>query len=290
MDQSDLPKELVIIGAGYIGLEFASMFANYGAKVTVLDASDKFIPREDDDISQMVFDDLSALGIDFKLGVKIKKVYDLEDKVEIVYEKDGEHTVTADKVLAATGRKPRTSDLGLENTAIKLDDRGAVVVDDQLHTSVPGVWALGDVKGGLQFTYISLDDFRIVKDELFGAGKRRISDRKNVPYSVFIEPPLSKVGLNEKEAKAAGVEYKLFKLPVAAIPKARVLKDTRGLFKVLVDPETDLILGATIYAKESHELINLLSLALNAKLPYTMLRDQIYTHPTMSEALNDVLK
>lgn len=290
MDQSDLPKELVIIGAGYIGLEFASMFANYGAKVTVLDTSDKFIPREDDDISQMVFDDLSVLGIDFKLGVKIKKVYDLEDKVEIVYEKDGEHAVTADKVLAATGRKPRTSDLGLENTAIKLDDRGAVIVDDQLHTSVPGVWALGDVKGGLQFTYISLDDFRIVKDELFGAGKRRISDRKNVPYSVFIEPPLSKVGLNEKEAKAAGVEYKLFKLPVAAIPKARVLKDTRGLFKVLVDPETDLILGATIYAKESHELINLLSLALNAKLPYTMLRDQIYTHPTMSEALNDVLK
>lgn len=290
MDQSELPKELVIIGAGYIGLEFASMFANYGAKVTVLDASDKFIPREDDDISQMVFDDLSALGIDFKLGVKIKEVCDLEDKVEIVYENDGEHTVTADKVLAATGRKPRTSELGLENTAIKLDERGTVVVDDQLHTSVPGVWAIGDVKGGLQFTYISLDDFRIIKDELFGAGKRRISDRKNVPYSVFIEPPLSKVGLNEKEAKAVGIEYKLFKLPVAAIPKARVLKDTRGLFKVLVDPETDLILGATIYAKESHELINLLSLAINAKLPYTMLRDQIYTHPTMSEALNDVLK
>lgn len=290
MDQSELPKELVIIGAGYIGLEFASMFANYGAKVTVLDASDKFIPREDDDISQMVFDDLSALGIDFKLGVKIKEVRDLEDKVEIVYENDGEHTVTADKVLAATGRKPRTSELGLENTAIKLDERGTVVVDDQLHTSVPGVWAIGDVKGGLQFTYISLDDFRIIKDELFGAGKRRISDRKNVPYSVFIEPPLSKVGLNEKEAKAAGIEYKLFKLPVAAIPKARVLKDTRGLFKVLVDPETDLILGATIYAKESHELINLLSLAINTKLPYTMLRDQIYTHPTMSEALNDVLK
>ena len=130
----------------------------------------------------------------------IKEVRDLEDKVEIVYENDGEHTVTADKVLAATGRKPRTSDLGLENTAIKLDARGTVVVDDQLHTSVPGVWAIGDVKGGLQFTYISLDDFRIIKDELFGAGKRRISDRKNVPYSVFIEPPLSKVGLNEKEA------------------------------------------------------------------------------------------
>lgn len=291
MDQSTLPQELVIIGAGYIGLEFAGMFARYGAKVTVLDVSPNFIPREDDDVSQMVFKDMQELGIDFKLGVKIVEVKDLADKVEVIYEQAGEtKQVTADKVLAATGRKPRTSELGLENTGIKLDERGAVIVDDQLHTTVPGVWAIGDVKGGLQFTYISLDDFRIIKDELFGDGERKISDRKNVPYSVFLEPPLSKVGLNEKEAKAQGIEYKLFKLPVAAIPKARVLKDTRGVFKVLVDPKTEQILGATLYGKESHELINLISLAINAKLPYTLLRDQIYTHPTMSEALNDVFK
>lgn len=291
MDETKLPKELVILGAGYIGLEFAGMFARYGSKVTVLDLHTDFIPREDTDVSELVFKDMTKAGINFELGVNVKEVKDVSDYVEVVYEKEGvEVTLKADKVLAATGRKPRTAKLGLENTAIKVDERGAIVVDDQLHTTVPNVWALGDVKGGLQFTYISLDDFRIIKDELFGTGKRRVSDRVVVPYSVFIEPPLSKVGLNEKEAKAKGIEYRLFKLPVAAIPKARVLQETQGIFKILVAKDSDAILGATIYAAESHELINLLALAMKAELPYTLLRDQIYTHPTMSEALNDVLK
>lgn len=291
MDETKLPKELVILGAGYIGLEFAGMFARYGSKVTVLDLHTDFIPREDTDVSELVFKDMTKAGVNFELGVNVKEVKDVSDYVEVVYEKEGvEVTLKADKVLAATGRKPRTAKLGLENTAIKVDERGAIVVDDQLHTTVPNVWALGDVKGGLQFTYISLDDFRIIKDELFGTGKRRVSDRVVVPYSVFIEPPLSKVGLNEKEAKAKGIEYRLFKLPVAAIPKARVLQETQGIFKILVAKDSDAILGATIYAAESHELINLLALAMKAELPYTLLRDQIYTHPTMSEALNDVLK
>lgn len=291
MDETKLPKELVILGAGYIGLEFAGMFARYGSKVTVLDIHSDFIPREDDDVSALVFKDMTKAGVNFELGVNVKEVKDVSDHVEVVYEKEGvEVTLKADKILATTGRKPRTAKLGLENTAIKVDERGAIVVDDQLHTTVPNVWALGDVKGGLQFTYISLDDFRIIKDELFGTGKRRVSDRVVVPYSVFIEPPLSKVGLNEKEAKAKGIEYRLFKLPVAAIPKARVLQETQGIFKILVAKDSDAILGATIYAAESHELINLLALAMKAELPYTLLRDQIYTHPTMSEALNDVLK
>lgn len=291
MGETKLPKELVILGAGYIGLEFAGMFARYGSKVTVLDLHTDFIPREDTDVSELVFKDMTKAGVNFELGVNVKEVKDVSDHVEVVYEKEGvEVTLKADKILAATGRKPRTAKLGLENTAIKVDERGAIVVDDQLHTTVPNVWALGDVKGGLQFTYISLDDFRIIKDELFGTGKRRVSDRVVVPYSVFIEPPLSKVGLNEKEAKAKGIEYRLFKLPVAAIPKARVLQETQGIFKILVAKDSDAILGATIYAAESHELINLLALAMKAELPYTLLRDQIYTHPTMSEALNDVLK
>lgn len=291
MDETKLPKELVILGAGYIGLEFAGMFARYGSKVTVLDLHTDFIPREDTDVSELVFKDMTKAGVNFELGVNVKEVKDVSDHVEVVYEKEGvEVTLKADKILAATGRKPRTAKLGLENTAIKVDERGAIVVDDQLHTTVPNVWALGDVKGGLQFTYISLDDFRIIKDELFGTGKRRVSDRVVVPYSVFIEPPLSKVGLNEKEAKAKGIEYRLFKLPVAAIPKARVLQETQGIFKILVAKDSDAILGATIYAAESYELINLLALAMKAELPYTLLRDQIYTHPTMSEALNDVLK
>lgn len=291
MDQNSLPNELVILGAGYIGMEFASMFARYGAKVTVLDTNEKFLKREDDDISEMLFNDLSQDGIEFKLGVKVVEVKDLSDKVEIIYEINGKkQTVKADKLLVATGRKPVTENLGLENTDIELDKRGAIKVDDYLRTTAENVWAIGDVKGGPQFTYISLDDFRIIFDQLYGKGKRKVSDRNLVPYSVFITPALSRVGLNEVEAKNKGIEYKLFKLAATSIPKAKVIGNTRGMYKILVDPDTEEILGATIYGEESYEVINLIALAMKAKLPYTMLRDQIYTHPTMSEALNDVLK
>lgn len=291
MDQNSLPNELVILGAGYIGMEFASMFARYGAKVTVLDTNKKFLKREDDDISEMIFNDLSQDGIEFNLGVKVVEVRDLSDKVEIVYEINGQkRTVKADKLLVATGRKPVTEGLGLENTDIKLDERGAIKVDDYLRTTAENVWAIGDVKGGPQFTYISLDDFRIIFDQLYGKGERKVSDRKLVSYSVFTTPALSRVGLNEVEAKNKGIEYKLFKLAATSIPKAKVIGNTRGMYKILVNPDTEEILGATIYGEESYEVINLIALVMKAKLPYTMLRDQIYTHPTMSEALNDVLK
>ncbi|WP_049153853.1 FAD-dependent oxidoreductase [Ligilactobacillus salivarius] len=291
MDQNSLPNELVILGAGYIGMEFASMFARYGAKVTVLDTNKKFLKREDDDISEMIFNDLSQDGIEFNLGVKVVEVRDLSDKVEIVYEINGQkRTVKADKLLVATGRKPVTEGLGLENTDIKLDERGAIKVDDYLRTTAENVWTIGDVKGGPQFTYISLDDFRIIFDQLYGKGERKVSDRKLVPYSVFTTPALSRVGLNEVEAKNKGIEYKLFKLAATSIPKAKVIGNTRGMYKILVNPDTEEILGATIYGEESYEVINLIALAMKAKLPYTMLGDQIYTHPTMSEALNDVLK
>lgn len=291
MDQNSLPNELVILGAGYIGMEFASMFARYGAKVTVLDTNEKFLKREDEDISEMIFNDLSQDGIEFNLGVKVVEVKDLSDKVEIIYEINGKkQTVKADKLLVATGRKPVTEGLGLENTDIELDERGAIKVDDYLRTTAENVWAIGDVKGGPQFTYISLDDFRIIFDQLYGKGKRKVSDRNIIPYSVFITPALSRVGLNEVEAKNKGIEYKLFKLAATSIPKAKVIGNTRGMYKILVDPDTEEILGATIYGEESYEVINLIALAMKAKLPYTMLRDQIYTHPTMTEALNDVLK
>lgn len=181
------------------------------------------------------------------------------------------------------GRHPVTENLGLENTDIQLTDQGAIKVDPHLHTTVPNVWAIGDAKGGPQCTYISLDDFRIIKDELFGDGTRQTTNRGVVPTSVFIEPPLLQVGLTEKQAQAAGKDYQLFKLPVAAIPKAKVLKDQQGMLKMLVNPATKEIIGATIYAPESHEIINMVALAMRAKLPYTMLRDQICTHPTISE-------
>ena len=291
MDEKKMPKNLTIIGAGYIGLEFASMFAKYGSKVTVLDHNKEFLAREDEDISNAVRKDMEDAGIKFELGVDIEKITDEITDAKITYQINGKRkTINADRILVATGRKPNTENLGLENTAIETTDRGTIKVDDFLRTTVDNVWAIGDVKGGLQFTYISLDDFRIIKDQLFGTGARMVSDRKVVPYTVFISPALSQVGLNEKQANKLGKEYKLFKLPVTAIPKAKVAKDNRGLFKALVDPETEKILGATLYGIESYELINMISLAMKAHLSYTVLRDQIYTHPTMSEAFNDLFK
>src|SRR5699024_7658971 len=291
MDEKKMPKNLTIIGAGYIGLEFASMFAKYGSKVTVLDHNKEFLAREDEDISNAVRKDMEDAGIKFELGADIEKITDEKTDAKVTYQINGKtKTINADRILVATGRKPNTENLGLENTAIETTDRGAIKVDDFLRTTVDNVWAIGDVKGGLQFTYISLDDFRIIKDQLFGTGARMVSDRKVIPYSVFISPALSQVGLNEKQANKLEKEYKLFKLPVTAIPKAKVAKDNRGLFKALVDPETEKILGATLYEIESYELINMISLAMKAHLSYTVLRDQIYIHPTMSEAFNDLFK
>ncbi len=291
MELPKLPNKLVIIGAGYIGLEFAAMFASFGSHVTILDHHATFLAREDDDVATMVAENLQKLGVEIKMDVVLKKVLDQDQQTILTYEDNNrEQTIIADKVLVAAGRHPVTDHLGLENTDIQLASDGAIKVDSHLHTTVPNVWAIGDVKGGPQFTYISLDDFRIIKSELFGDGTRQTTNRGVVPTSVFIEPPLSQVGLTEKQAQVAGKHYELFKMPVVAIPKAKVLKDQRGILKMLVDPDTQRIIGATIYAPESHEIINMVALAMRAQLPYTMLRDQIYTHPTIAETFNDLLK
>lgn len=287
MDQTTLPKRLTIIGGGYIGLEFASMFAEYGSAVTVLDSHSDILLREDDDIRAVVKKDLEDSGVTFETGVQVTRV----DDTVVTYEKDGtSQQIAADRILVATGRRANTDGLGLENTDVQLDSRGNIIVDDQLKTNVDNVWAIGDVKGGLQFTYISLDDFRIIRDQLYGNGQRKVSDRVNVPTSVFITPALSQVGLTEKEAQRQGIKYELKKLPVATIPKARVLQDPRGLFKALIDSQTNQILGATLYGPESYELINTISLAMNNKIPARVLAEQIYTHPTMTESFNDLFK
>lgn len=291
MDQEKLPAKLTIIGAGYIGLEFAAMFAQYGSQVTVIGRNPAFMPREDADISSLIKKDLEDMGVKFILGAELKQVTDQADDAVVKYIQNGQTgELFGNQILVATGRRPNTTNLGLEETSIKVDDRGAIMVDKHLQTSVKNVWAIGDVKGGPQFTYISLDDFRIIKSKLFGDGGYTLESRNIIPTSVFINPPLSQVGITEKQAKDRGINYRRFSLPVAAIPKARVAKNTRGLFKALVDPDSQLILGATLYGIESHELINLIALAMKAKLPYSVLRDQIYTHPTMSEAFNDLFK
>ncbi|QXX94888.1 pyridine nucleotide-disulfide oxidoreductase [Serratia marcescens] len=279
------PARLGIIGGGYIGLEFASMFAQFGSAVTVFEEADALLGREDRDMAQAIQQILSDAGVSFTFNAGVKQVRDVEGGVEVVHQGGVQ---PFDALLVAAGRVPNTAGLQLARAGVETDERGAVRVDAQLRSSVPHIWALGDVNGGPQFTYISLDDFRIVRDSLFGAGKRSTADRGAVPYSVFITPSFSRIGLSEDQARQQGRDIKVATLPAAAIPRARVLGDTRGLLKAVVDAQTGQILGVALLCRDAHEMINIVKTAMDAGLPYTRLRDQLFTHPTMSESLNDL--
>ncbi len=288
MELTVLPKRLVIVGGGYIGLEFASMYASFGSQVTVLEGFSRLIAREDRDIAAIVQEVLEQKSITFRMNARVQSVQD-----GTVFYKDfvtgEEHSLEADAILLATGRRPYTSELNLKAAGIETDERGAIIVDEHLRTTNPSIRAIGDVKGGLQFTYISLDDYRIIREDMFGDGGRTISDRNPVSYSVFIDPPLSRIGMSEEEAVKQGFNIKVGKLPVAAIPRARTLSDTRGLFKVVIDADTKKILGCTLFGPDSGEIINLVAMAMKANQDYTFLCDFIFTHPSMSEALNDLM-
>ena len=289
MELKELPKKLTIIGAGYIGLEFASMYSEFGSEVTVIDMGDRLMPREDEEIAERVKAILEAKGIKFLLKSKIEEISDRNDKGYVkISGENGESEVESDAILVAIGRKPNTEGLNLEAAGVKTDERGAVVVDETLKTTVDNIWAMGDVKGGLQFTYISLDDFRIIRDNVYGNGNRTVNDRNVIPYSVFINPPLSRVGMTEKEAVEKGYEVKTGRLEAMAIPKGKIEGVTDGLLKTVVDAKTDKILGCTLLCNTSHEMINVVAAAIKAEQKYTFLKDMIFTHPTMSEALNDL--
>ncbi|EMW1140026.1 pyridine nucleotide-disulfide oxidoreductase [Serratia marcescens] len=279
------PARLGIIGGGYIGLEFASMFAQFGSAVTVFEEAGALLGREDRDMAQAIQQILSDAGVSFTFNAGVNQVRDVEGGVEVVHQGGVQ---SFDALLVAAGRVPNTAGLQLARAGVETDERGAVRVDAQLRSSVPHIWALGDVNGGPQFTYISLDDFRIVRDSLFGAGKRSTADRGAVPYSVFITPSFSRIGLSEDQARQQGRDIKVATLPAAAIPRARVLGDTRGLLKAVVDAQTGQILGVALLCRDAHEMINIVKTAMDAGLPYTRLRDQLFTHPTMSESLNDL--
>lgn len=291
MDMETFPESLAIVGSGYIGLEFTSTYSLFGSKVTIFGDNPKFLPRDDEDIAELVKSELETQGAEFKLGVKVKKFVEEADGVNLYFENaEGKEKVQKfSAVLVATGRRPDTAELAIDKAGVVLGEHGEIKVNDRLETNVPHIYALGDVHGGLQFTYLSLDDFRIIKSVLFNDGKYNIGERKYVPFNVFVIPSLAKVGMNEMEAKAAGISYKLAKLPVMAIPKAKILGNQSGLFKVLIDESTGKILGANLFGVEAHEIINLFTLAMNEGISYESLRDQIYTHPTMAESFNDLL-
>lgn len=288
MELKELPEKLAVIGGGYVGLEFASMYASFGSQVTVLEGHADLIPREDRDVADIVKDVLEKKGITFRMNAKVQSIAGKKIAVRDAVSGEPFH-LEADAILLATGRRPFTEGLNLEAAGVETDERGAVKVNERLQTTNPHVWAIGDVKGGLQFTYISLDDYRIIREDLFGDSARSTADRDPVGYSVFIDPPLSRIGLNEEEALRKGLNVKIGKLPVAGIPRARTLGETEGLFKVVIDADTNKIVGCTLFGPESSEVLNSVAIAMKAGMDYTFLRDFIFTPPSMSEALNDLM-
>lgn len=287
LDLNVLPQHLIIVGGGYIGLEFASMYAEFGSKVTLLEGGNRFMPRNDQDIANSVKEVLEKKGIEIHLNARAQSIHDTNDGVTLTYSDVSDGTpyfVDGDAILIATGRKPMIEGLNLQAAGIGVDAHGAIVVNDQLRTTVPHVWAMGDVKGGPQFTYLSLDDFRIIRDQLFGDKKRDIGDRDPVPYAVFIDPPLAHIGLTEEEALKRGYSFKVSRLPATSVVRSRTLKQTDGMLKAIVNDHSGKIMGCTLFCAEAPEIINIVAMAMKTGQHYTFLRDFIFTHPSMSAA------
>lgn len=292
MKLNKLPSKITIIGAGYIGLEFAGIYASFGSEVTVVNTHRTILPKEDNDDAQEVVNILKKRNVKFLNDVSIIEIKEENQLAKLIYKQNGEdeeRELSSDIVLVATGRKANIDNLNLHNANVELDSRGFIKVNEKLETTTKNIWALGDVNGGPQFTYISLDDYRIIRNHLFEDKTRKTSDRKNVPSSLFLDPAFSKVGLNIKEAKANGYNIIVAKMATEAIPRAKQIGKTDGFIKIVIDKDSEKILGATMICEDSNEIIHLIQLAIDMEVKYTYLRDRIYAHPTMTEALNDVL-
>src|SRR5260370_4896142 len=281
----ELPDHLVVIGSGYIGLEMSQAFRRFGSKVTVVGRSERLLHREDEDVTEALRSLLEDEGIELALGAQIKRVSGKSGQsVSVVLQQKGqERIVSGSHILVALGRIPNTKGIGLELAGIELTDRGYVKVDERLQTTAPGVWAIGEGAGRPQYTHISVDDFRVVHDSLTGG--KRVTTGRQVPFCLFTDPEFARVGLTEKEAQAKGIAYRLFKVPMEAVLRARTLSETRGFLKALVEADSDRILGFTAIGVASAEIMTSVQIAMNAGLPYTALRDTILTHPTLVEGL-----
>lgn len=290
LDLESLPKRLLIIGAGFIGLEFASYFANFGSQVDVFQFNDEFLPSEDADVQEEIKKVLESKGIKFFFNTSVQAFSDVGEQVVVKYHQGTDVMEQVyDKVLISVGREPNTQSLGLENTDIQVGPRGEIVVDEYLRTAAPGVFAVGDVKGGAFFTYISLDDSRIVLPQLLAeSANRTIENRGLFATTTFIDPPYARVGENEKTAMEKGIHYSVKKGLSAAVPKAHLIAKTEGFTKLLFD-QNQVLIGAQVFNYEAHENINFFTLAIKQKLTLADLRDAIYTHPIYLESLNDFL-
>ncbi|MCD4712664.1 MAG: mercuric reductase [Clostridiales bacterium] len=288
MELDELPEHLIILGTGYIALEFGQMFRRFGSKVTLIGSGDKIIKHEDQDISNRVQKILEEDGIEFLLNTETTEVKSSDRKVVLHYEKDNmKSKIDCTHFMLATGRVPVTKELNLENTDVKIDDHGDIQVDEKLKTNVNHIYALGDVKGGPQFTHIAYDDYRIVIDDLFGKGERNINDRM-IPYTLFIEPQLGRVGLTEAQAKENGFDIEIGKLEMKHLGRAIEEGVTKGFMKAVINKENHEILGVAILGYQGGEILAMVQIAMMAGMKYEQLRDGIFTHPSLSEALNNL--
>jgi pyruvate/2-oxoglutarate dehydrogenase complex dihydrolipoamide dehydrogenase (E3) component len=286
LELGEVPEQLWVIGGGYIGLELSQAMRRFGSEVSLIERSEQLVSREDDDVSEALSGAFRDEGIEIFLNAKTKRVTGKSGEgVQVVIEQNGvEKTLEGSHLLVATGRKPNTEGIGLELAGIEVTERGYIKVNERLQTTAPGVWAIGEVAGSPQFTHISVDDFRVVHDNLSGAGKR-VTTGRQVPFCLFTDPEFARIGLSEKEAKAQGIAYRLFKIPMEAVLRARTLGETLGFMKALVESDGERILGFTAVGVGAGETMASVQIAMIAGSPYPALRDAVLTHPTLAEGI-----
>ncbi len=289
MELDAVPRHLLVLGGSYIAVEFGQMFRRFGAEVTIVGRAPQLLPREDPDVAGALQDILREDGIELFLGANVLAASQSADGItlRVAVENGGERTLSGSHLLLAAGRVPNIEALHLEAAGLQVDEHGSIPVNERLETAVPGIYALGDVKGGPAFTHISYDDYRIVAANLLEGGNRTTTGRP-VPYSVYTDPQLGRIGMSEREAREAGHKVRVAKMTASKIARAFETGDDRGLMKVVVDAETEQILGAAVLAGEGGELAAMLEIAMLGKLPYTTLRDGIFAHPAWAEALNNI--
>ncbi|HKT61059.1 MAG TPA: mercuric reductase [Gemmatimonadales bacterium] len=288
MELDQVPEHLLVLGGGYIGLEFGQMFRRFGSRVTIVQRGRQLLPLEDEDVAGAVRDILREDGIEILLDSQAVRAATSGSGVRLtVRTSEGERDLVGSHVLRAAGRVPNTDRLAPAAAGIAIDDKGFIKVNERLETTAPGVYALGDVKGGPQFTHISYDDFRVIRTNLLQDGGACVTDRL-VPYTVFIDPQLGRIGLSERDARRQGRPVRVARMPMSYVARALELDESRGLMKALVDPASGQILGAAVLGIEGGELMAAIQLAMMGQVSYTRLRDAVFAHPTLAESLNNL--
>jgi pyruvate/2-oxoglutarate dehydrogenase complex dihydrolipoamide dehydrogenase (E3) component len=283
MELQVVPEHLLVLGGGYIGLEFGQIFRRFGSRVTIVHNGERIMPREDPDIASALQKALEAEGVEFRVNAATKRVENRNGAIALTVESGGAtETLEGSHLLVATGRRPNTDDLELEVAGVATDARGYVKVNSRLETNVPGIWALGDITGGPAFTHISYNDYQIVYANLI-EGKNLSTENRYVPYALFTDPQLGRVGITETEARASGRKFKMGTFPMSSVSRAIERGETAGFMKIIVDAQTDRILGAAILGSEGGETVQILGAMIWADAPYTLLKGAVYIHPTMAE-------